>query len=170
MKNGIYSPWCYNVTSVTYDKVCNFFVSCQIVCEAIPIHVDVVHVTTNVTVKHWNEISSCRPRILPAPVTRVENVITYVNKSRMVDCPRITSFDASSPVDPDPIDAFKSYDELEGSTLFLLPMLKKNVEIFVSFLFIIFVFNLRMIFVFCPILTFRPSLFIVNSILTFYRY
>ena len=140
------------------------------VCEVIPIHVDVVHVTTNVTVKHWNEISLCRPRVLPAPVMRVENVSTYVNKSRMVDCPRIISFDASSTVDPDPIDAFKSYDEIEGSTLFLLPMLKKNVEVFVSFLFMIFVFNFRMIFIFCPILTFRSSLFIVNSILTFYRY
>ena len=90
------------------SKFATFFVSCQMVCEAIPIHVDVVHVTTNVIVKHWNEISLCRPRILPTPVTRVENVSTYVNKSRMVDCPRITSFDASSPVDPDPIDAFKS--------------------------------------------------------------
>ena len=82
------------------------------VCEVIPIHVDVVHVTTNVTVKHCNEISSCRPRILPAPVTCVENVSTYVNKSRMVDCPRVTSFDASSTADPDPIHAFKSYDEI----------------------------------------------------------
>ena len=98
---------------------------------------------------------------------RVENVSTYVNKSHMVDCPRITSFDASSTVDPDPIDAFKSYDEIEGSTLFLLPMLKKNVEVFVYFL---FVFNFRMIFIFCLILTFRFSLFIVNIILTFYRY
>ena len=34
----------------------------------------------------------------------------------------------------------------------------------------IFVFNFRKIFIFCPILTFRPSLFIVNSILTFFRY
>ena len=88
----------------------------------------------------------------------------------MVDCPRIISFDASSTVDPDPIDAFKSYDEIEGSTIFILPMLKKNVKVFVSFLFMIFVFNFRMIFIFCPILTFRSSLFIVNSILTFYRY
>ena len=95
--------------------------------------------TTNVNVKHWNEISLYRP-ILPVPVTRVENVSTYVNKSRMVDCPRITSFDASIAVDPDPIDAFKSYDEREGSTLFLLPMLKKNVQVFVSFLFMIFHF------------------------------
>ena len=130
--------------------------------------------TTNVTVKHWNEISLYRPRILPAPVTRVQNVSTYVNKSRMVDCPRITSFDASSSEDRDPIDAFKSYDEIEVEVsilflLFLLPMLKKNV-VFVSFLFMIFVFNFRMIFIFCPILTFRSSLFIVNSILTFYRY
>ena len=69
-----------------------------------------------------------------------------------------------------PIDAFKSYGEIEGSTLFLLPMLKKNIEVFVSFLFMVFVFNFRMIFIFCPILTFRSSLFIVNSILTFYRY
>ena len=130
------------------------------VFEVIPIHADVVHVATNVTVKHWNEISLCRPRILPAPVTRVENVSTYVNKSRVVDCSRNTSFDASSTVDPDPIDAFKSYDESEGSTLFLLPMLKKNVEVFVSFLLMIFVFNFRMIFIFCPISTFRSSLFI----------
>ena len=86
----------------------------------------------------------------------------------MVDCPRVTSFDVSSTVDTDPRDAFKSYDEIEGSTLFLLSMLKKNVEVFASFLFMIFVFNFRMIF--CPISTFKSSLFIVNSILTFYRY
>ena len=127
-------------------------------------------VSTNITVKHWNEICLCQPRILPTSVTRVENVSTYINKSRMVDCPRIISFDSSSTVDPDPIDAFKSYDEIEGSTLFLLPMLKKNVEVFVSFLFMIFVFNFRMIFIFYPVLTFRSSLFIVNIILTFYRY
>ena len=88
----------------------------------------------------------------------------------MVDCPRITSFDASSTADPDSIDAFKSYDEIEGSTLFLLPMLKKNVEVSFSYLFMIFVFNFRMIFIFRPILTFRFSLFIANSILTFYRH
>ena len=68
--------------------------------------------------KHWNEIYLCRPRILPAPVTHVENVSTYVSKSCMVDCPHI-SFDASSTVDPDPIDDFKSYDEIERSTLSL---------------------------------------------------
>ena len=49
-------------------------------------------------------------------------------------------------------------------------MRKKNVVFSVSFLFMIFVFGLRMIFIFCPILTFRFSLFIVNSILTIYRY
>ena len=59
---------------------------------------------------------------------------------------------------------------MEGSTLFLLSMLKKNVEVFVSFLFMIFVFNFRMIFIFSPILTFRFSLSFVNSILTLYRY
>ena len=52
VKNGKYSPSCYNVTSVTHVKVCNFFVSCQMGCEVIPIHVDVVHVTTNATMKH----------------------------------------------------------------------------------------------------------------------
>ena len=57
----------------------------------------------------------------------------------MVDCPCVISFDASSTVDPDLIDAFKSYGEIEGSTLFLLPMLKKNVEVFLSCLFMIFV-------------------------------
>ena len=170
VKNGKHSSSCYHVTSVNDVKVCNFFVSSQSVCEAIPIHDDVVHVTTDATVKHWNEISLCRPRILPAPVTHVENVSTYVNKSRKVDCPRITSFDASSTADLDSIDTFKTYDEIEGSTLFLLPMLKKNVEVFVSFLFIILAFNLRIIFIFCPILTFRFNLFIVNNILTIYRY
>ena len=49
---------------------------------------------------------------------RVENVSTYINKSRMVDCPRIISFDASSTVDPDPIGAFKSYDEIEDQYYF----------------------------------------------------
>ena len=109
------------------------------VCEIIPIQVDVVRVTTNVNVKHWNRISLCQPWILHAPA-RVENVSTYVNKSRVVDCPRIISFDASSTVDPDPIDAFKYYDEIEGSTLSTLPMLKKNVEAFISFLFMFFCF------------------------------
>ena len=169
IKNEKYSSSYYNVNSVTNVKVCNFFVSCQSACEVIPIHV-VVHVTTNVIVRHWNEISLGRPRIFPAPVTHIENVITYVSKSRKADCPRITSYDASSTADPDPIDAFKSCDEIEGSTLILLPMLKKNVEVFVSFLFMIFVFNLRMIFIFCPFLIFRFSLFIANSILTFCRY
>ena len=89
------------------------------VCEKVPLHVDVVHVTTNVTVKYWNEISLCRHRVLPAPVTRIENVSTYVNKSCMVDCPHVTSFDLSSAVDPDFKDVFKSYDEKEGSALFL---------------------------------------------------
>ena len=77
---------------------------------------------------------------------------------------------ASTTVDPNPIDVLKSYDETEGSTLFLLPMLKKNVVVFISFLFMTSVFNVRMIFTFCPILTFRFSLFILNSILTFFRY
>ena len=126
--------------------------------------------TTNVIVNHWNEISWFWPKILPAPFRHVENVSTYVGKSCKVDNPRITSFDASSTADPDPIDAIKSYDEIEGSTLFLLSMLKKNVEVFVSFLFMIFVFNFRMIFIFSPILTFRFSISFVNSILTFYRY
>ena len=92
------------------------------VYEVIPIQVDAVHVTTNATVEHWNEISLCRPRILPAPVMSLENVSEYVNKSHMVDCPRIISSDVSSTVDPNPIGAFKSYDEIEGSTLFPLPM------------------------------------------------
>ena len=43
---------CYNVTSVTKVKVCNFFVSSQSVCEVIPIHVNVVHVTTGAILKH----------------------------------------------------------------------------------------------------------------------
>ena len=86
VKNGKYSSSCYNVTSVTHVKVCNFFVSSQMVCEVIPIHVDVVHVTTNAIVKQWNKISLCQPRILPASVMRFENVSTYVNKSHMVDC------------------------------------------------------------------------------------
>ena len=73
----------------------------------------------------------------------IENVSTYVNKSCMVDCPGVNSFDASSTVDPDLKDAFKSYDEKEGSTLFLLPMLTKNVEVFVSFLFMIFFLTLE---------------------------
>ena len=88
----------------------------------------------------------------------------------MVDYPHIISFDASTTVDPNPIDVLKSYDETEGSTLFLLPILKKNVVVFISFLFMASVFNVRMIFTFCPILTFRFRLFILNSILTFFRY
>ena len=84
VKNGKYSPSCYNVTSVTHVKVCNFFVSCQMVWEVIPLHSDVVHVTTNVTMKHWVEISLYWPRILPAPVMSIENVSTFVNKSSVI--------------------------------------------------------------------------------------
>ena len=68
-------------------KVCNFFVSCQSVCEVDPIYVDVVHVTTDSFMKHWKEILCC-PRILTTPVTQVANVSTYVNKFHEVDCPR----------------------------------------------------------------------------------
>ena len=35
VKNGKYSPSCYNVTSVNHIKVCNFFVSYQMVCEGL---------------------------------------------------------------------------------------------------------------------------------------
>ena len=65
----------------------------------------------------------------------------------MVDCPRITSFDASSTADRDPTDAFKSYDEIVGSALFLLPMLKKNVEVFISFLFLFLTLELFLVFI-----------------------
>ena len=54
--------------------------------ELIQIHVDVVHVTTDTIVKSWNEISLCRPRILPAAVTHVENISPIANKSHEVDC------------------------------------------------------------------------------------
>ena len=151
-------------------KVCGFFVSCRSVCEVIPICVDVVHVTTSVIVKHWNEIFLSQCRILLAPVMHVENVITYVNKSHEIDCPHNTSFDVSTTADPDPIDFLKSYYEIEGSTLFLLSMLKKNVAVFVSLLFVTFVFNFIMIVIVCAMLTCRFSHFIVNSIVTFYRH
>ena len=170
VKNGKYSSFCYNVTSVTSVKVCDFFVSCQSVFEVIPIHVDVVHVTTNVIVKHWNEIFLSQHRILLASVVHAENNSTYVNKSHEIDCPHSTSFDVSTTADPDPIDVLKSYDEIEGSTLFLLSMLKKNVAVFVSLLLMTFVFNFIMVFIVCPLLTCRFSIFIVNSILTFYRH
>ena len=106
VKNRKYSSSCYNVTSVAIVKVCNFFVSCQSFCEVSQIHVDIVHVTTDVLVKHWNEISLCRPTIIPAPVTHFENVSEYVNKSREIDCPRTISFDAFTTVDP---RSFKKY-------------------------------------------------------------
>ena len=75
----------------------------------------------------------------------------------------ITSFDPSSNAVSDPIDVLKSHDEIKGSTLFLLPILKKNVAVSISFFFFIaFDFNFGMIFIFCLILTFRFSLFIVK--------
>ena len=115
-------------------------------------------------------ILSLRPRILPARVTHVTNVSTFVNKSHKVDCPCASSFDVSTTADPDPMDVLKSYDEVEGSTLFIFPMLKENVVVFISFLFMAFVFSFRTIFIFCSISTFRFSVFIVNGILTFLRY
>ena len=59
VKNEKYFTLCYNVTSVTSVKVCNFFVSSQNVFEVRPIHVDVEHVASDSIVKHWNEISLC---------------------------------------------------------------------------------------------------------------
>ena len=100
----------------------------------------------------------------------VSNVSTYVNKSCEVDCQRAISFDVSTTTDQDPTDVFKSYDEKEGSTLFLFPMLKENLVVFISFLFMTFAFNFRMIFIFYSTLTFIFSLFIVNSIFTVFRY
>ena len=55
------------------------------VCEVYPNHVDVVHVTADSSMKYWNAISLCQPRILPAPVTHVANVSTNTNKCH-VDC------------------------------------------------------------------------------------
>ena len=79
VKNGKYLSSCYNVTSVTNVKVCNFFVSSQTACEVIPIRVDVVHVTADAIVKHWNEISLFQLKILSASVKQLENISIYVN-------------------------------------------------------------------------------------------
>ena len=51
VKDVKHSSWCYNITSVTSVRVCNFFVSCQSVCEIESIPVDVIHVVhaTSVT-------------------------------------------------------------------------------------------------------------------------
>ena len=170
VQNVKHSSSCYDVISVTSVKVCNFFVSCQSVCEVDSIHVDVVHVTTDSILKHWNAIFLCQPRIHSASVNHISNVITYVNKSHEGDCPCVISFDMSTTTDPVPIDVLQSYDEIERITLFLFPMLKVNVVIFISLLFMAFVFSLRTIFIFCPILKFRLSVFTVNIILTFFRY
>ena len=56
--------------------------------------------TTDVIWKHWDKIYLCQSSIFHAPVTEVENVSTYVNKSREVDGPRVISFDASTTADP----------------------------------------------------------------------
>ena len=117
--------------------------------------------------KHWNEISLYRSRILPTPFIHVANVSTYVKTFREVDCANVILFDISTATYPDPTDALKSYDEIEGTTLlFVLPMLKENAIVFISF-FMAFVFSFKTIFIFCPTLTFRFSLFIVNSTVTF---
>ena len=52
VKNRKYSSSYYNVITVTCVRVSNFLVSCQSVCEVSPIHVDVVHETTHVNLKH----------------------------------------------------------------------------------------------------------------------
>ena len=87
------------------------FLLFQRVCKVDPLRYVTVDVSTGKNGKN---------RIFPAPVAHVENVSTFVNKSREVDCPRFTSFDASSTADPDPINVLKSYDEGEGSTFFSL--------------------------------------------------
>ena len=146
-----YSLSCNNVTSVSNVKVCNFLISSQSVCEVILTHVNVFHVTTYAIVRHWNEISLYEPIILPTPVMHVKKVSTYASISRGVDCLRFTLSDASSTADTGPIDVLKSYDEIEGSTLLLLPMLKKNVVVFIYFLYLTSVFNFRMAFIFCQL-------------------
>ena len=85
-------------------------------------------------VKHWNEISIYRLMILPTPVKYVEKVGTYVDKSREVDSSHVISCDMSTSGNTDPIDVLKFYDEIEGSTLFLLAMLMENLVVFISFL------------------------------------
>ena len=82
----------------------------------------------------------------------------------------VFSFDVCTIADPDPIDIFKFYDEIEGTTLFLFPTLKLNVKVFISSLFMGFVLNFRMTFLFYLISTFKFSIFIVIKILTFLRY
>ena len=52
-----------------------------------PIHVDVAHVTTDAIVRHWNEISLCRPRILPALVTHVGKVRRF---RKLETCPQVS--------------------------------------------------------------------------------
>ena len=85
-------------------------------------------------VKQWNEISIYRLMILPTPVKYVEKVGTYVDKSREVDSSHVISCDMSTSGNTDPIDVLKFYDEIEGSTLFLLAMLMENLVVFISFL------------------------------------
>ena len=104
IQNAKHSSSCYDVISVTSVKVCNFFISCQSVCEVDSIHVDVVHVTTDSIMKHWNAIFSCLPRIHSASVNHISNVISYVNKSREGDSPCVISFDMYTTADPVPID------------------------------------------------------------------
>ena len=100
----------------------------------------------------------------------VSNFSTYVSKSHEVNCQRVISFDASATADPVPIDVLKSYDDIEGTTLFLFPVLKKKIVVFIFFLFMVFVFSFRNIFIFSLIVTFRFSVFIVKSILIVFSY
>ena len=60
---------------------------------------------------------------------------------------RVISFDVSAAADPAPINVLKSYDETATTTLFLFPLWKKNVIVLISFLFMVFVFSFRMIFI-----------------------
>ena len=90
----------------------------QSVCEIGPVRVDVVDVNTHSIMKHWNEISLYRSRILPTLVIHIANVSTYVKTFREVDYPSAISFDISSTTYSDPTDALTSFDEIEGKHYF----------------------------------------------------
>ena len=137
--------------------------------KVIPIHADGVLVTTNVTVKHWNEIPLVDLVFFPHPLrafkllvhmsTNLVWLIAHVLLRLMHPVLQIQTPQMPLNLMMRQKNQHKSLTNVE----------EKCRSSCFSFIYE-FCFNFRMIFIFYLILTFRSSLFIVNSILTFYRF
>ena len=104
--------------------ICNFFVSCNSVSEANPIHSKVVHLSTDTITKDCEATRLCRPKILSAPIAHVLNASTNLYKFREVECTCVFSFNMSFIADPDSKEIAEFYAEIKRARLFLFQKFK----------------------------------------------